>query len=304
VEPLVTKPVEGELGCITPWIVVPGEWSQKQVKHQAVKMAFWMMRHEGYICFAPRILVLYKRWPQRQTFLDALVEALSEIVPIRAYYPGSAETQKDFVRAHPEAIQIGGDLEDHVPWTVIPDLDPEVADDICFRRESFSGLCGEVSLDGASVEEFIDNAVRFLNGTVWGTLSATFMVDEKRLEPTVETALEQAIEDLRYGSIALNGPGILGFATMIAPWGGFPGSSIEDIRSGTCKVTNMLMLHRPQKTVARAPFNWWPYPFLGTAKDLDNFSRRLALFEAEPGLSKLPGLLWSSIRAQYGREDG
>jgi len=48
--------------------------------------------------------------------------------------------KKTFVNAHPEAIEIGGDLEDYVPWTLIPDLDPTVRDDICFRRTSFSGM--------------------------------------------------------------------------------------------------------------------------------------------------------------------
>ena len=295
-DPIVDKPIQGELGCITPWIIVPGEWNEAQVKQQAAKMAFWMMRHEGYICFAPRILVLYERWPQRQAFLDALIDALAKVVPIRAYYPGSAETQKSFVKAHPEAIEIGGGLEDHVPWTVIPGLDPAVSDDICFRRESFSGLCGEVTLDAKSAPDFIDKAVDFLNKSIWGTLSATIVVDEKQSDPELAASVERAIENLRYGTVTLNGPGVLGFATMIAPWGGYPGSPIEDIQSGTCKVTNGLMLHRPQKTVVRAPFNWWPYPFLSTAKNLDVFSRKLAEFEANPGLSKLPGLFWSALR--------
>ncbi len=294
-DPLVHKSVQGELGCITPWIIVPGDWSEKQIRHQAAKMAFWMMRHEGYICFAPRILVLYERWPQRQAFLEALIEALSTVVPIRAYYPGSAETQRAFVNAHPEAIEIGGGMEDHVPWTIIPDLDPANAGDICFRRESFSGMCGEVTLDAPTAADFIEKAVDFLNGTVWGTLSATFVVDENRLDQVIEAAMEKAIEGLRYGTVALNGPGVLGFATMIAPWGGYPGSPMEDIQSGTCRVTNMLMLHRPQKTVVRAPFNWWPYPFLSTKKDLHEFCRKLAMFEANPGLSKLPGLVWSAL---------
>ncbi len=296
-DPLVTKPVQGELGCITPWIVVPGDWSEEQVKHQAAKMAFWMMRHEGYICFAPRILILYEGWPLRQAFLDALVAALERVTPIWAYYPGSAETQKAFVQAHPEAIEIGGDIEGHVPWTIIPGLDPGWQDDICFRRESFSGLCGEVSLDAPSVPAYVEKAVDFLNNTVWGTLSATFLVDEKRLEPEVEQALEKAIEELRYGTVALNGPGVLGFATMIAPWGGFPGSPIEDIQSGTCRVTNSLMLYRPQKTVARAPFTWWPYTFLSTHRRLHVFSRKLAEFEASPSLLKLPGLFLSALRS-------
>jgi hypothetical protein len=212
-DPIVTKPVQGELGCITPWIVVPGDWSDKQIKHQAAKMAFWMMRHEGYICFAPRILILYQGWPHRQKFLEALVEVLSMVTPIRAYYPGSADTQKEFVKTHPEAIEIGGDQAEHVPWTIIPGLDPAVSDDICFRRESFSGLCGEVTLDAPTPAAYVEKAVEFLNNTVWGTLSATFVVDEKGMDPTLAAAVERAIEELHYGTVALNGPGVLGFAT-------------------------------------------------------------------------------------------
>ncbi len=156
-------------------------------------------------------------------------------------------------------------------------------------------------MDGASTQELIENAVDFLNATVWGTLSVTFVVDEKRLEPTVENALERAIEDPRYGTVALNGPGVLAFATMIAPWGGVSGSSTEDIQSGTCKSTNMLRLHHPQKNVVRAPFNWWPYPFLGMAIDLHRFCRMLSLFEATPSLMKLPGLFWGALRASVCR---
>jgi acyl-CoA reductase-like NAD-dependent aldehyde dehydrogenase len=295
--PLVSKPVEGELGCITPWIIVPGDWSEKEVRHQAARMAFWMMRHEGYICFAPRILVLHQSWPHRQLFMDSLQSALESVAPIRAYYPGSAETQRSFVQSHPEAIEIGGDEDDRVPWTIIPNLDPTMREDICFRRESFSGLCGEVTLEAASIPDYLDQAVDFLNETVWGTLSATLVVSERSLaNPEISVAVERAIEKLRYGTVALNGPGTLGFYTMVAPWGGFPGSTLDDIQSGTGRVTNALMLHRPQKTVVRAPFTWWPYPFLGQAKNLDVFSKKLAEFEFETSLLKLPGLLVSAIR--------
>lgn len=295
--PLVNKPVEGELGCITPWVVVPGAWKEADVQEQAAKMAFWMMRHEGYLCFAPRIVVLHQDWPLREAFMNALVDALSQVEPIRAYYPGSAETQRAFVEAHPEAIQIGGGFEDHVPWTVIPDLDPDATEDICFRRESFSGMCGEVALEAPSVPQFLKRAVEFLNGTLWGTLSATLVVsEESQADPATEKAVERAIADLRYGTVALNGPGTWAFYTMIAPWGGYPGSSIGDIQSGTARVGNFLMLHRPEKTILRAPFRMRPYTFLGSAKDLHEFSRKLAEFEVRPSLWKLPGLFWSAIR--------
>jgi acyl-CoA reductase-like NAD-dependent aldehyde dehydrogenase len=295
--PLVDKPVEGELGCITPWVVVPGEWSEVDIRDQASRMAFWMMRHEGYLCFAPRILVLHRQWALREAFIQALVDALSQVEPIKAYYPGSAETQRTFVAAHPEAVQIGGGDGDHVPWTVIRDLDPTAEGDICYRRESFSGMCGEVSLEAETVPDYIDQAVAFLNDTVWGTLSATLVVSEESLaDPETGEAVERAIADLRYGTVALNGPGTWGFYTMIAPWGGFPGSDISDIQSGVGRVANFLMLHRPEKTVMRAPFTRKPYPFVATAKDLQVFSKRLAEFETAPSFWKLPGLYMSAKR--------
>lgn len=296
-KPLVTKPVQGELGCITPWVVVPGEWTEADIKEQAAKMAFWMMRHEGYICFAPRILILQEEWPHRKAFFQALVDSLSAVEPIRAYYPGSAETQRGFVKAHPEAIQLGGGLEDHVPWTLIPDLDPNVPDDICFRRESFSGLCGEVRLSAPSVPAYLEKAVDFLNNTVWGTLSATLVVsDESLSDLKIGSAVEETIENLRYGTVGLNGPGTWGFYNMKSPWGGYPGSNISDIQSGNSWVANFLMLHEPEKTVVRAPFRMRPYPFLGTAKDLHVFGQRLTEFEMGPNLPRLMRLFLSALR--------
>jgi hypothetical protein len=295
--PIVDKKVDGELGCITPWVIVPGEWSQAEIEDQAARMAFWMMRHEGYICFAPRVLVMWRNWKYRKAFVDALIDALSKVEPIMAYYPGSAETQRVFVKAHPEAIQIGGGMEDHVPWTIIPDVDPGAKDDICFRRESFSGMVAETTLEASSVPEFIDNAVTFLNNIVWGTLSVTLVVKDECLDDLATgEAVERAIKDLRYGTVALNCPGTWGFYNMITPWGGFPGSAVTDIQSGTAKVANFLMLHRPEKSVIRAPYNSKPYPFVGTARNLHDFSRKLARFEESHSWLQLPSLWFAAMR--------
>jgi hypothetical protein len=55
-------------------------------------MANWMMRKEGYLSFAPRILVMHQSWPLRKSFLKALAYCLEQVEPIKANYPGSAET--------------------------------------------------------------------------------------------------------------------------------------------------------------------------------------------------------------------
>jgi len=296
--PVLDKPVGGELGCITPWIIVPGDWSQDMVADQSAKMAFWMMRNEGYLCFAPRVLVMWDRWPHRDAFVKGLVDALSRVEPIGAYYPGSAETQKDFVRAHPDAIQIGGGREDRVPWTVICDVPPGEGEDICFSRESFSGMVAETALGGADTPEFLARTVSWLNEHVWGTLSATLVVNEEDLaDPVIGPAVERTVADLRYGTVGINATGVWGIATQVAPWGGFPGSTITDIQSGNAKVANLLMLHRPQKTVIRAPFHLDPYPFFGTAEDLHVFGRKLAAFEHSPSMLRLLGLFKAAKRS-------
>jgi hypothetical protein len=158
-------------------------------------------------------------------------------------------------------------------------------------------MVGEVTLEASSVPEYLERTVHFLNETVWGTLSATLVVDEKTLaNPEIARAVERTIADLRYGTVALNAPGTWGFYNMISPWGGYPGSVIANIQSGNGKVANFLMLHRPQKTVVKAPFRMRPYTFLGTAKDLDVFCKKLADFEMGPSFRKLPGLFWSAVR--------
>jgi aldehyde dehydrogenase (NAD(P)+) len=295
--PQVEKPFTSELGCITPWVVVPGQWTTKNVELAASRMAFWMVRHEGYLCFAPRVLVLQRNWEHRRLFLDVLAESLEKVETIRAYYPGSMELQRSFIHEHPEAIEIGGQDDDHIPWTIIEDVDPNSTNDICFQRESFSGLCAETSLKAESTSEFLELAVRFLNDVVWGNLSATLVANKYILRnPKSRAAIEKAITELKYGTVALNSPGTFGFYSMISPWGAFPGNNIYDIQSGIGKVANFLMLPNVEKTVVRAPLELSPYPFKVDAKNLDVFCKKLAHFEKDQSISKYLGLVWQSLR--------
>ena len=158
-------------------------------------------------------------------------------------------------------------------------------------------MCGTVELESATVPEYLARAIEFLNSTVWGTLSTTLMVSKDSLDdPMTEDAVARVMADLRYGTVALNVPGTCGIYSMIAPRGGYPGSDIFDIQSGNGRVANFLMLHRPEKTVVRAPFRMIPYPFLGTAKNLYVFCRKLTAFEAKPSYWMLPGLFWRAAR--------
>ena len=56
------------------------------------------------------------------------------------------------------------------------------------------------------------------------------MSEESLAIPSISKAVEQAIADLRYGTIALNGPGTWGIYTMIAP---FPDATVSLL--GNCE---------------------------------------------------------------------
>jgi hypothetical protein len=90
---------------------------------------------------------------------------------------------------------------------------------------------------------------------VWGTLSMTLICDPRTLkDPTTGAAIEQAIADLRYGSIGVNLWHALSFALATTVVGCVPGPRLErhPIRCGF--VGNAYLFARPQKSVVRGPF--------------------------------------------------
>jgi hypothetical protein len=181
---------------------------------------------------------------------------------------------------------------------MIPDLDPTNTGDIAFTTEAFCALTAETAFEADSIPEYLDQSVRFANESLWGTLNATILVHSKSMkDPDIASAVERAIEDLRYGTVCLNYfPGVVACFTAL-PWGGFPHNNIYDIQSGNGTINNALMFERPQKSVVRAPFRRFPDPFLITARNTDKFAKKLALFDAAPSIWKLPGLLISALKS-------
>ena len=294
-KPLNTKPFTAELGNLTPVIVVPGPWKKSDVDEYAKHIATWLVVNAGFACFATRTIVQHESWPQRTHLTNAIRREL-ELYPTRkAYYPGAFKIHSDFLTAHPEALLLGDASDDHLPWTMVPDVDPKNTDDICFTREGFGGLCAEVSVEAKSVESYLDRAVDFVNHTLWGTLCATLIVHPKSLEqPAVADAIERAIAGLRYGTVAVNMLSSYGSYFMVCPWGAIPGHDIYDIQSGTGKNFNFLMLHNTEKVVLRAPFRRID-PLTIRSRRAYVFAEKLATFEASPSWFKLANLMLAAI---------
>jgi acyl-CoA reductase-like NAD-dependent aldehyde dehydrogenase len=297
--PLLSKRFTCELGNISPVIVVPGPWSAAEIADQASQIATWLVANAGFGCLTPRLLIQMQDWPQRHALNHALEQCLATVETRPAYYPGAAAIQADFVAAHPQARQIGQASGDRLPWTFIPDVDPEQPDDICFTREAFCGLLAETALPALSPIVFLEKAVAFANESVWGTLCATLIVHPASLnDPLMAAAVAQAIADLHYGAVVVNQSPFAAYYLLATPWGGFPGRPLNDVQSGLGKTGNVLMLDKVQKSVVYAPFHKKLDAIRVTARRPHQFCRQLAFYEASRAIWRLPGLAWAALRSQ------
>ncbi len=296
-DPRNTKRLSSELGNVSPIIIVPGPWSQKDLDFHGVNLASSLCNNAGFNCVATRVVIQHEQWDQREGLLASFQKALTNAADRKPYYPGAEERQKVFVDQHPDADQFGSKGAGRVPWTLIHHLDPTQTDDLCFTSESWCGQTSEVALSAESVVEYIDRAVDFCNDSIWGTLSAGIFVHPKSMkDPAVAEAVERAIVNLRYGSIAVNHWPAINYGLVTPTWGAFPGHPTEDIRSGSGVVHNTYMFDRPQKSVLRGPFRMWPKPswFIDN-KTAAAVGRKMTYFNADPSLARLPGILWSGL---------
>ncbi len=296
--PLLKKRITGELGNVSPVIVVPGLWKDADIAYHGEHIASMLTNNAGFNCNATRIILQHKDWAQREQLLQAVRETLGKVPTRAAYYPGARDRQQSFVSSHPLAEQIGNPTEGQLAWTLITDVDAAQTDDICFTTEAFCSLFAESTLAASSIAEYIDRAVDFCNTDIWGTLNATIIIHPESLkDPAVAAAFERAIANLRYGTIGVNYWAGIGYALGTTTWGAFPGHELSNIQSGVGVVHNALMFDKPQKTVLRAPFHAFPTPiwFATQSKTALKVFPKLVDFEASPSPAKVPSIMMSAL---------
>lgn len=296
--PILDKPISAELGSVSPVIIVPGAWSDSDIKAQAEKLALWLTANAGFYCVTPRVIVQWAGWNQRRAFNQALADALARVPPRKAYYPGAFERHQRFMEAHPRALLLGEAGEGCLPWTFIPNVDARDASNICFQNESFCGLVAETAVAAPDLFSFLEEAVEFANQTLWGNLSATLIVHPQCLKKQrIAEAVNRAVADLQAGMVLVNQ--FAGFALLIGavPWGAYPGNEIDDIQSGTGVICNTLMFDQPQKSVVHGPFSLPLDPMSLNARTVHDTCRKLADMQYEPALANLASMMWSAIRS-------
>lgn len=295
-DPRLKKRISSELGNVSPVILVPGDWSAKQLRFHAENVATQMMQNCGFNCNAAKVVVLHDAWPQREAFMRELRAVLRDLPSRPAYYPGAEDRFARFVEAHPTAEVLGQKRDGEVPPTLLPDLDPDQPDTLAFTTESWCPVAGQTALPGRDAGEFLRNAVRFCNETLHGTLSGEVIIHPK-VQKALGAAFEDALADLRYGAIGVNHWPALAFILGTTTWGAYPGHTLDDIQSGIGAVHNTLLFDRPQKSVIYGPFQpWYKPPWFLTHRRSHRVAARLVGMEEYPSLGRMPGILVNALR--------
>jgi acyl-CoA reductase-like NAD-dependent aldehyde dehydrogenase len=292
-------PVTAELGNVTPVIVVPGPWSDRDLAFQGENIASMLTNNAGFNCIASRVIVQHRAWAKRHGLLDAVRASLRAAEPRSPYYPGAHDRWSSFVEAYGHAELFGPTGDGQVPFTLIPELEPDPAEDLAFTTEAFCGVMAEVALDAPrSIPDYLDAAVDFCNDELWGTLAATIIVHPASLkDPLIEQAVERAIDTLRYGSVVVNHNPGAAYAFVAPSWGAYPGATPDDIQSGVGVVHNSYLLEDVQKSVVRGPFRTPAKPvWFHTHRQMHRVGPRLAEAFATGSPVAVAGLARDALR--------
>jgi acyl-CoA reductase-like NAD-dependent aldehyde dehydrogenase len=291
-EPVLKVPISSELGNVSPVAIVPYAYGEAELRFQARNLATMVANNASFNCNAAKMLITSRDWPQRERFLELLVEHLAGIPTRQAYYPGAFDRHAALTEGR-RVEKIGQPREGHLPWTLIRDVDATRSDDPIFRDEPFCAILSETTVGSADPVEFMTSATRFMNDTLWGTLNACIVIPPAlEKDATVGRALDRAIGELRYGTIGINQWPAVAYGLGQLPWGGHPSARLEDIQSGLGWVHNSFFLGGIEKVVLRGPIRMRPTPiwFYDNPKTVRVAPHAVA-FEASPRWLGLPGLI-------------
>ncbi|WP_217181710.1 aldehyde dehydrogenase family protein [Streptomyces sp. AC495_CC817] len=302
--PQLKKPITAELGGVSPIIVVPGDWTDADLRYQAEHIVTMRLQNCGHNCIAGQVVILSSDWPQADRFRAELRRAYANAPERPIWYPGSPSRMQQATDAYPDALVLG----DRLLVEIGEGDDPDALQ----HTEYFAPVLGVVTVAGAG-QAFLDAAVAYANDQLQGTLGANLLIDPAT-EKSLGAGFDRAIANLHYGSIAINGWTAFGFITPTMTWGAFPGSTIDDVGSGIGVVHNALLLDDVERSVIRGPFRPFPRslpvangggrltilpkpPWFVSARTGAEVSEGLTRFRAQGGVAGLVKTLLAALRA-------
>jgi acyl-CoA reductase-like NAD-dependent aldehyde dehydrogenase len=277
--PANSRPITSELGCVDPILVVPGPWSDAQLDYHARQIVSMATHNAGFNCNAGNVVVLPGGWDRCDALVERVVHHLGRKPCRKAYYPGAESRQSSFLDHYSGSMRIGEPSAGGLPWGLLPDV-PAEKGEYALTEEPFCGVLAFTRIDASKASEYLEKAPRFCNESIWGSLSCNLFIHPKTQKSEAD-AFESALEELRYGSIAVNAWSGVNYGLCSASWGAYPGNSLESAESGIGAVHNTYLFDHPQKSVVKAPFTINPTPaWFYDNKNLLGFGRPLLHFEA------------------------
>jgi hypothetical protein len=250
-----------ELGNVTPWFVVPGRYSPRALARQADTVAASILNNTSFNCIATKLVVTARSWEQRDAFLGLVQQRLAGVPPRAAWYPGAAAAWSSIAgRATP--------ADGTLPWVFRQGIDAE-GDSQFIEREWFVPVVAEVPLASDSIEAFCTGA-QSLVARLPGSLAASVTMPGS-LSAHDRARVELLVEHLPFGVVAVNTWSALAYSLGSVPWGGFPGGTLAEPRSGIGFVHDPLLLPLVHNTILRAPLAsqllpaWFPWHRHGAA---------------------------------------
>jgi hypothetical protein len=184
-------------------------------------------------------------------------------LPGRRTTPARKTVGRKLTTGRAQVKHLGNAVPGSLPWTFISGLDPNArAMNRCTTQEPFCSVISDTRVGSADPVEFLERAVDFCNNRLWGTLNANLIVHPQSLAGSAhqrcsgaghcKAALRRDRRQRLHRACPSYSPH--------RPWGAYPGSTPEDIQSGSGFVHNTSMLEGVEKTVLRAPLTTFPKP--------------------------------------------
>ena len=285
------KPITTELGNVTPIIIHPGNWTRSEIRHQAKKIVTAKLNNSGFNCIAAQVIVLPKNWKHSEKLKNEIKLYLKKVGDTTSYYPGASENLEDLIKS--ENYEQINNLSCSTPFLVSElDLEKEYG-----NKEVWSTALFFHELSYTSYENFCSKAIDYVNNDLWGNLGVSVLIKNYK-KKTNQEIMNTYVEELNYGTVAINEWSALGFVIPTLPWGGFPGNKDNDIQSGQGYVHNAMLFESPQKGIIYSKFKLAPFidpPWFVTNKRAHRIFKNLTYYQATKSKINLIKLIFSTL---------
>jgi len=297
-----TKPFDAELGAASPWIIVPGTWTAKEMAHNANYLVASKSFNSGHVCASPQTVVVDQDWPQKKEFYDAVKVAFGKIEKAMPYYyPGTNDRNNDFINHYSKDRQVEtlsvkgeenkGENKKDASWHVFFGVK---LDSHAVRTECFGNCMAIVELPTKNdPSAFMKSATKFANDSAFGSLSLTVIIDPKT-EAAHKNDFDDMISNLEWGSIGINEWATVTLQRPGLTWGAFPKHKTDDIQSGMGIIHNSYLYENVQKSVVKGVWMSPTHTLIPTKYDSLVWTR-LAYLTAYPSYWRLTLLLSAKL---------